>query len=127
MSEPARTPTPAERALVDRDRQWRLYRAAKRRQYEDLFAVPVHGELLRKFRATLNHFGPDDAERMIAFVADSNYAWLRNAHANIRHAALEMISARIQRIRVRAGMPVFSDPLPGQREDVFQLCKKALK
>jgi hypothetical protein len=116
----------AERALADRDKVFARYRAAKRRQYEDLFADPVHGERLRKFRATLNHFGPHDAERMIAFVADSNYAWLRNAPPDIRHAALEMVDNRIQRVRVRAGAPVFDDPLPGEPDDVFQVCKREL-
>jgi hypothetical protein len=115
-----------DKRLEDAARQYRLYRAAKRQQYEDLFADPVHGEQLRKFRATLNHFGLGDAKRMIAFVADSNYAWLRNAPPDIRHAALEMVDARIQRIRIRAGMPVFSDPLPHQPDDVFQICKKEL-
>jgi len=115
-----------DKRLEDAARQYRLYRAAKRRQYEDLFADPVHGEQLRKFRATLNHFGPGDAERMIAFVADSNYAWLRNAPPDIRHAALEMVDARIQRIRVRLGVPVFDDPLPGEPDDVFQACKRTL-
>jgi hypothetical protein len=126
MSEPARTLTPAERALADRNKVFARYRAAKRRQYEDLFADPVHGEQLRKFQATLNHFGLSDVERMIAFVADSNYAWLRNAHADIRHAALEMVDTRIQRARVRAGAPVFDDPLPGEPDDVFQTCKRKL-
>jgi hypothetical protein len=115
-----------DKRLEDAARQYRLYRAAKRRQYEDLFADPAHGEQLRKFRATLNHFGPGDAERMIAFVADSNYAWLRNAPPDIRHAALEMVDARIQRIRVRLGVPVFDDPLPGEPDDVFQACKRTL-
>jgi hypothetical protein len=116
----------AERALKERDQQYRLYRAAKRQQYEELFADPVHGERLRKFQATLNHFGPGDAKAMIAFVADSNYAWLRNAPPDIRHAALEMIDSRIQRIRIRAGLPVFDDPMPHQPDDVFQICKKEL-
>jgi hypothetical protein len=115
-----------DKRLEDAARQYRLYRAAKRRQYEDLFADPVHGEPLRKFRATLNHFGPNDAERMIAFVADSNYAWLRNTAPDIRHAALELVDARIQRIRIRAGMAVFDDPLPGEPDDVFQACKRTL-
>lgn len=113
-----------ERALADRDRQFSLYRAAKRRQYQELFAVPVHGEQLRKFQATLNHFGIDDADRMLAFVRAQT--WLHAAQADFRHAALEMISARIQRVRVRAGMPVFDDPLPGTKESVFQKCKREL-
>lgn len=113
-----------ERALADRDRQWRLYRANKRRQYEALFAEPEHGEKLRKFRATLNHFGIEDADRLLAFVQAQT--WLCMAPKDFRHVALEMIDHRIQRIRVRAGMPVFSDPLPGEPNDVFRLCKEAL-
>ena len=113
-----------ERALADRDRQFSLYRAAKRRQYEELFAIPAHGEKLKKFQATLNHFGADDADRMLEYVRAS--VWLHAAPKDFRHVALEMISQRIQRIRVRAGLPVFDDPMPGEDDDVFQLCKKAL-
>jgi hypothetical protein len=116
--------TATERALADRDRQFSLYRAAKRRQYEELFATPVHGERLRKFQATLNHFGTEDADRMLAFVQAQ--AWLHAAPKDFRCTALEMIGARIRRIRVKAGMPVFDDPLPGEDDDVFQLCKQEL-
>jgi hypothetical protein len=116
--------TATERALADRDRQFSLYRAAKRRQYEELFATPVHGEKLRRFQATLNHFGTEDAGQMLAFVQAQ--AWLHAAPKDFRCTALEMIGARIQRIRVKAGMPAFDDPLPGAEESVFQKCKREL-
>lgn len=118
--------TPTERALQDRERQFSLYRARKRQQYEELYADPVHGERLRKFNSTLGHFKIDHADLMVAYVASAAKNWLLAAPPDIRHAALEMIDTRIQRVRARAGLPVFSDPLPGEESDVFQLCKKAL-
>jgi hypothetical protein len=118
--------TQAERRLADRDRQWRLYRADKRRQYEELFAVPVHGPLLRKFNSTLGHFGIEDADRMVEYVRERTRAWLRAAPEDIRCAALEMIGHRIVRIRQRAGLAEFDDALPGEEDDVFRLCRKEL-
>ncbi len=112
-----------DKALADRDKLLRHANAAKRQRYEELF---VREPMLRKFQATLNHFDIGDADRMVAYVVKSNSAWLRNTDDSIRYTALEMISHRIQRMRVRTGLPVFDDPLPGEADDVFQLCKKAL-
>ena len=120
------TASPVEKAVQDRDWLYRRYRAAKKAEHEALFATAVHGPLLRKFGATLNHFGADDAGRMISYVRDQNYAWLRNAPEDIRFAALRMIGHRIQRIRQRAGLVPFDDPLPGEPDDVFRLCKREI-
>lgn len=118
--------SPVEKAIADRDRLYRNYRSAKKRQYEELFALPVHGTLLRKFNSTLGHFGIDDADRMVAYVRERNRAWLRAAPEDIRFAALEMIDHRCQRIRQRAGLVPFDDALPGEDDDVFRLCKREL-
>jgi hypothetical protein len=107
----------AEQALRNRDRLYRNSRAAKRRQYEELFAT-ADGEKLRKFRATLNRFGIDDGDKMVSYV--TGLVWLKMAHTDIRAAALEMIGHRIVRIRQ------LDDPLPDDEPDVFLLCKKAL-
>ena len=115
-----------EQAIEDRDRLYRRYRAAKKVEHEELFGIPVHGPLLRKFNATLGHFGIEDAERLIAYVRDVNYTWLRNAPENIRFAALQMIGYRIVRIRQRAGLVPFDDPLPGEESDAYRLCRQEI-
>jgi hypothetical protein len=115
----------AEKAVAKRNRQYRLYTAAKKREMDRLYADPEHGDRLRKFVATLGHFGIDDANRMIEYVRYS-CNWLRAAPEDIRFAALQQISHRVQRIRARAGLLPFDDPLPGEEEDVFRVCKGEL-
>jgi hypothetical protein len=123
---PQTLPTAAEKALADKDRQWRRYRAQKKAQIEQLFAEPVYGERLRKFNATLGHFGIEHADLMVAYVASCAKNWLRTAPEDIRFCALQMVSHRVQRIRARAGLVVFDDPLEGEPDDVFRLCKREL-
>lgn len=118
--------TAAEKALAERDRIARLANAAKRRELARLYADDQWGERLRKFGATLNHFGIEHSDEMIAYVG-REARWLRHeAPDEIRHAALHLIGERIQRIRARAGLVPFDDPLPDEDPDVFQLCKQAI-
>jgi len=119
-------PTAAEQAIHERDLMFRQYRKKKREEYANLFAIPVYGEFLRKFHATLGHFNLSDPPRMIAYVKKEAAAWLRHAPAHIRQAALEMINNRIVRLRVRAGKEPFDDPLPGQPDNPFLVCKREL-
>lgn len=116
----------ADKALAERARLARNYNAAKRREFNELCAMPVHGPLLYKFNATLDHFDIEDADRMIAYVQQRNRAWLRSAPDEIRRAALHLISERIIKIRERAGLPALDDPMPGEDDDVFRLCRKEL-
>ena len=120
---PQTLPTAAKKALADKDRQWRRYRAQKKAEIEQLLGNSEH---LRKFQATLNHFSIEDADRMVAYVQDECRKWLRTAPEDIRFAALQMVSHRVQRIRARAGLAVFDDPLEGEPDDVFRLCKREL-
>jgi len=113
-------------ALEERDQQYRRYRAAKKADLEELFADPQYGDKLRKFGATLKHFGADDADNMVQYVAKSAHGWLRAASEDIRFAALQMVGYRIVRIRVRAGEVPFDDPMPGDEDDVYRLCKREL-
>jgi hypothetical protein len=118
--------TAADKALEDRDRLYRRYRVIKKAEFERLCADPIWGERLRKFVVTLKDFGADDADRMIMFVQYQGDMWLRSAPDDIRFAALQAIDRRIIRIRQRAGLAPFDDALPGEEDDVFQICKKAL-
>jgi hypothetical protein len=119
-------PSPAEKAVKEQSLLYRRYRAAKKEQFEELFATPVHGPLLRKFNSTLGHFDIEDADRMVAFVRERTRVWLRAAPQDIRFAALQMVGHRITRIRQRAGLAPFDDPLPGEDPDVYQLCREAI-
>ncbi len=110
-----------ERPILDR-----AYRAAKRAERMQLYADPVHGARMRRFCETLNHFGPEDADGMCSYVSNQACRWLRAAPYEIRCAALSQINSRIQAIRIRAGLPVFDDPVGDEPDDVFLICKRVI-
>jgi hypothetical protein len=92
----------------------------------ELYADPLHGEWLRKFVATLRGFRIEHSDRFIQYVEGESRKWLAAAPEDIRCAALEAVSRRIQTIREQSGMPVFDDPLPGEDSDVYMICKEAI-
>lgn len=116
----------ADKALAERERQMRLYNVAKRAERDRLYADPAHGTRLHKFGATLNHFDIEDGDRLIEYVAREGRLWLRAAPHDIRHAAGELLSARIARIRIRAGLAEFDDPIFEDDADVRMLCRKEI-
>lgn len=112
-----------DKALDERNRQLRNYRATKRAQLLELYADPLHGEWLRKFITTLGHFGAEHADRMLEYVEREARKWLATAPIDIRYAALEAIDNRCVAIRTRAGMPPFEDPMPWEEPNVFFAAK----
>lgn len=116
----------AEKAVADRDRQYRRYRAAKKAELQQLFASGPWGKQLHKFHATLGHFGIDDAERLIAYVQGEARSWLLEAPYDTRCSALEIVGYRIVRVRQKAGLVPFDDALPGEPDDLFTRCKREI-
>jgi hypothetical protein len=117
----------AEKAVADRGRLYRLYRAKKKAELAALFAAEPWGKRLHKFHATLGHFVIEDAERLIAYVRAEAKSWLLEAPYDIRCAALEIVGYRIVRIRQKAGLVPFDDALPeDELQDAFNICKKIL-
>lgn len=119
--------TAVEKALDARARQFRLYRASKRQQFDALCTGSPNGDLLRKFTATLGHFTkPGDADRFLEYVQREIAKWLGAESADIRFVALEQIDDRIQSIRLRARLAPIDDALPGEDPDAFNQCKRML-
>jgi hypothetical protein len=116
----------AEKAIAERDRAARLYRATRRAELKQLFDTEPHGRQLWKLHATLGHFGIEDAAKMKAYVQGEVDSWLGAAPHDIRYEALRLIDNRIIRIRQRAGLVPFDDPLPGEPDKAFQTIKKML-
>lgn len=115
-----------DKALAERRKLERNARLSQKRRSLAMYADPVWGEELWDFVSTLNHFGMDDADRMVAYVAGQQREWIRRAPYEFRCAALSACSERQQKIRMKAGLPVLSDPLPGEPDDVFQRCKRII-
>lgn len=120
---PARPPL-LDGPTQERIRLMRAYKQAKRAQMLELYADPMHGEWLRRFIETLNHFGIEHDDRFVEFVQKECRKWLAVAPENIRFAALEAVGERIQIIRMQNGLPAFDDPIEGK--DVFLLSKEAI-
>lgn len=115
-----------DQALDGRDRLMRNYRAAKRAQIRELYADGLHGERLKKFVATLNHFSIEHAERMLEYIERETTKWLAAAPEDVRFAALEAVDNRCIAIRRKAGLPEFEDPMPWDEPNVFFAAKRVL-
>lgn len=103
-----------------------MYRIEKRKRIEALFADPINGARFRRFVASLNHFGPEHAERMVEYVRSQSDLWIGYASEDMRAAVLEAIGERIIKIREKLGLPPFDDSLPDEPDDVWAICKKVL-
>ena len=114
-------------ALEERQKLLSNYRRLKRADRKALCLEQPFGDKLHDFIATLNHYTAlEHGERMVRYVESECRKWLRNAPDNIRYAALEVCGEREQAIRIRAGLHVMDDPLPGEPDNVFRRCKQAI-
>ena len=117
----------ADKALEERALLFRRYRAARRAHREALYLTHPCGGDLQTFAAQLRRYTQlTDATAMLAYVREVARSWLSLAPPEIKAEALSLINERIVTIRVHAGFAPFDDPLPGEADDVFQLCKQEL-
>jgi hypothetical protein len=116
----------ADKALKERDLLYRRYRAAKRAHRDTLYREHACGPDLRAFAAHIHRYDLRDAEMMLLYVREMARGWISSAPPEIRAEALSLVNEQIMRIRTRAGLAPFDDPLPGEADDVFQMCKQEL-
>lgn len=116
----------AEKALRERQRTWALYRHLVTSRRRTLYAEHPEGMRLRAFALQMQRFGLGDAAAAVSYVREEARGWLAVAEPEIRAEALALVNERIQRLRMAAGMAPFSDPLPGEEDDVYQLCRREL-
>jgi hypothetical protein len=115
----------ADKAIRERDRLWARYRAARRDHRRRLYQQP-DGVHLHSFALQIGRYGISDAGPFLAYVREQARGWLATTEPEMRQEALALVSERIQRVRVAAGMPPFDDPLPGEDEDLWQACRREL-
>lgn len=117
-----------DQALDERNRLLRNYNKQKKAELLELCKDELYGERLWKLVATLNHFNCtiDNGDRMIEYVERENKKWLGAAPVEFRYAALSAIDDRCVKIRERAGLAPFEDPMPWQDNNVFFACKEVL-
>jgi hypothetical protein len=116
----------AEKALRERDRLYRHYRAARRSQRQTLYAEHPMGWRLQQFSLQLARFKLPDAAVFLSYVKEEVRSWLCTAPPEISAEAKSLINERIMRIRAAHGMLPLDDPLPEEEDDVWQLCKREL-
>lgn len=112
-----------EEARAERAALSRSYHAARQRWIEETLARPG-GENLRAMLRWVDTIGIDDAEILVVQVERAT--WLRTAEIDFRRLALDVIADRIIKIREKAGLAPFEDPLPGEPDDVFRTVKRLL-
>ena len=115
----------ADKAIKERDRLWARYKAARRDHRRRLYNQPG-GDSLHSFALQVARYGIDDAAAFLAYVREQARGWLATAEPEMREEAKAIVSERIQRVRVQNGLPPFSDPLPGEPDDLWQMCKQEL-
>lgn len=117
----------ADKALEERALLFRRYRAARRAHRETLYKTHPCGPDLQAFAAQLRRYTQlIDAVAMLAYVREAARSWLTVAPPEIRAEALSIINEQIIRVRMHAGLHPIDDPLPGEPDDMFQLCKQEL-
>lgn len=115
----------ADKAIRERNRLLARYKAARRDHRRRLYQEP-DGEKLHSFALQIGRYGIYDAQAFLAYVQEQARGWLATANPEMRYEARALVSERIQRVRVMAGLPPFDDPLPGDDEDLWQACKREL-
>jgi hypothetical protein len=116
----------AEKALRERDRLYRHYRAARRSQRQTLYAEHPQGWRLKQFALQLNRFKLPDAAVFLSYVREESRGWLCTAPPDIRHEALSLVDERIQKIRQAHGMLPIDDPLPEEEDTIWIACRREL-
>jgi hypothetical protein len=121
-----RTKGALDKALEERTTVLRQYKRMKKAQRAALYEDREYGGRLRAFVETLNRFGPEHGDGFVAYVENECNKWLRAALPDIRYTALQACDERCMKIRERLGLVPIDDPLPGEPDSVFHLCKKAI-
>jgi len=106
----------------DQSVQLGRFKRAKKEEHQALLAHVVHGEPYARMLAILKRL-PDSARELVEHLGKD---WVRCLSQQQRSIVLSMISARIIRVREMDGRAPFDDPLPGQPDNLFIICRKII-
>lgn len=119
----ARTIERVETARREKDALSRAYRVARQRWIDETLQQP-QGDNFRAMMRWIDRIGIDDADMLIEEIRRAT--WLREAGADLRYLAVDLIAERIIAIREEAGLAPFEDPMPGEPPGAFQIILKLL-
>lgn len=113
-------PTDQEKKLIDQSRQLRSYRRWKRERIKQHLAIPYRPGFLA-LRRVLRSLTIETPDALLDFVAGAS--WLHAAPFETRAIVLDVISARISRLRIQNGLEPFDDSLPGEEPTAFEIIR----
>jgi len=110
----ARGPSELDKMEAEKQRLSRAYLAQNR---ADAKAILLQEPRLKTFRRYLKTVGAADADMLLD---DIRQSWLPAAPVDVRIAALRLVEARCQRIRLSVGLNALDDPLPPETNVYFE-------
>ena len=113
----------AEKALVERDDLFRLWKRWRRERLETLLTGP-HGDAARELVAFLQAMTLDDGVRLVELVRAAG--WERT-DANTRFEILSLIDLTLTELRTRAKLPPIDDPLPHEESTAFLIIRELFR
>jgi hypothetical protein len=114
-------PTAMEQAQRDKGELLAGFKRAKKAEHQALLASE-HGAAYGRMMAIVKRL-PDSA---VELVENLRKGWVLALSAQQKFVVLSMIDARIIRVREMDGRPPFDDPLPGQPDNLFIICRKII-
>jgi hypothetical protein len=118
-----RAQTRAEKAQVDKEKQFTLWREWRRERSETLLAGP-YADAARDLIELLDHLTVDAADMLLERVRRGPW---RDADPETRFTVLALIDSAIIELRERQGLPPFDDPvLPDDPLNVFLILREML-
>jgi hypothetical protein len=113
-SKAAMAPTPAQKREREARDLSRAYRRYKTEQLRELLAGP-HGRNIVELRKFMRRLTMGDAPALLAHLA--SLIWLAELSVERRQLVCALISGQIVRIRARAGLHPYDDPLPANMSE----------
>jgi hypothetical protein len=119
----ARRARAKEKALAERDTQFRHWKREHRQELDAALAGP-HGGALARLVAFLDTMTMESGQALIERIRVDNWPAADDA---TRFLVLRLASAAIVRLRERNGLPPFDDPLFDQPPNVFLILRELLR
>lgn len=114
-------PNEMEKQQRERSAQMARYRKHKRDEHQQMI-VGTHGDAYYRMLKIMAKLPASSAE----LVDHLQKGWVKQLNAHERQTVLGMISRRIMLIRERDGRPTFDDPMPGEPDNLFIICRKKI-
>jgi hypothetical protein len=112
-----------ERALAERDAQFRHWQREYRKELDAALVGP-HGGALARLIAFLDAMTMESANALVEHVRADGW---HSADASTRFLVLHLIGAAIVQLREQSGLPPFDDPLFDQPPNVFLALREMLR